>query len=82
MTAPDNLWIGEALAQTVFAGLWGFFYLRKKLEFSAETRISFSMQQRLGSVKKLLEDENIEPVWIFIRSGGESVIGTCDKTGR
>ena len=27
------------------------------------------MQQRLGSVKKLLEDENIEPVWILSGQG-------------
>ena len=48
VTAPDNLWIGEALAQTVLQD-YGDSLSEKKLEFSAETRISFPCSRGLAA---------------------------------
>ena len=68
VTAPDNLWIGEALAQTVLQD-YGDSLSEKKIGILSGNQNQLSMQQRLGSVKKLLEDENIEPVWILSGQG-------------
>ena len=65
VTAPDNLWIGEALAQTVLQD-YGDSLSEKKIGILSGNQNQLSMQQRLGSVKKLLEDE---PVDILITLG-------------
>lgn len=53
VTAPDNLWIGEALAQTVLQD-YGDSLSEKKIGILSGNQNQLSMQQRLGSVKKLL----------------------------
>lgn len=68
VTAPDNHWIGEALAQTIFQD-YGDSLPDKKIGILSGNQDQLSMQQRLGSVKKLLKDENIEPVWILSGQG-------------
>ena len=83
VTAPDNLWIGEALAQTVLQD-YGDSLSEKKIGILSGNQNQLSMQQRLGSVKKLLEDENIEPVWILSGQGenlsSELVTKQADET--
>ena len=77
VTAPDNLWIGEALAQTVLQD-YGDSLSEKKIGILSGNQNQLSMQQRLGSVKKLLTTahrvyapvgSNIEPVWILSGQG-------------
>ena len=68
VTAPDNHWIGEALAQTIFQD-YGDSLPDKKIGILSGNQDQLSMHQRLGSVKKLLKDENIEPVWILSGQG-------------
>ena len=65
VTAPDNLWIGEALAQTVLQD-YGDSLSEKKIGILSGNQNQLSMQQRLGSVKKLQADE---PVDILITLG-------------
>ena len=57
-----------SLAQTVLQD-YGDSLSEKKIGILSGNQNQLSMQQRLGSVKKLLEDENIEPVWILSGQG-------------
>ena len=52
VTAPDNLWIGEALAQTVLQD-YGDSLSEKKIGILSGNQNQLSMQQRLGSVKRM-----------------------------
>ena len=65
VTAPDNLWIGEALAQTVLQD-YGDSLSEKKIGILSGNQNQLSMQQRLGSVKKLLEDCDLLTYLILI----------------
>ena len=56
VTAPDNLWIAVVPENRIlchwhrqFCRIMGILYLRKKLEFSAETRISFPCSRGLAA---------------------------------
>lgn len=64
VTAPDNLWIGEALAQTVLDD-YGTSISDRKIGILCGNQNQLSMQQRLGSVQKILKDKNIEPAWVL-----------------
>lgn len=64
VTAPDNLWIGEALAQTVLED-YGTAISDRKIGILCGNQNQLSMQQRLGSVQKILKDKNIEPAWVL-----------------
>ena len=58
----------DAVSETVLQD-YGDSLSEKKIGILSGNQNQLSMQQRLGSVKKLLEDENIEPVWILSGQG-------------
>ena len=78
VTAPDNLWIGEALAQTVLQD-YGDSLSEKKIGILSGNQNQLSMQQRLGSVKKLLTTAH--RVYAPVGSDdAKSVIDSVQKT--